>query len=395
MTRIDRVEAFAVSLDHHYKVAGRDHRPGGFPGTPYYLEPAWAQVYSTRTMTCLLKLTDSDGRVAWGETQAPIAPAVVVTLVEDLLGPALLGRDADDPAAERDRLAGLMAVRGHHAGFFADAVAGLDIALWDLRARREGLPLATVLGGDVTRELPLYVSGLRRPTTAERVERARELAAEGYRGFKMFLSGTVADMAADVRAVRDGVGADAVLMVDLLWGQALADATALARELEPLGVRFLECPLRLVPVEDHAVLAAATSVPVAAGEHAHTVAEAVELVRHGVRVVQPDVARTGVTEGLRIAEAVRAAGGDVTWHVGTCSPVASAKSWAMATTAPTDLLQEHQGDLGAADDRVVHEPLPVVDGCGRLPQVPGTGVDVDEDAVRASSTRSCDVRLPG
>ena len=124
MPVIDRVEAFAVSIDHHYKVAGVAHRPGALPGTPYYLEPAWAQVYSTRTMTCLLRVTDSDGAVGWGESQAPVAPGVVVAVVEELLGPALLGREVEDPAAERDRLAGLMAVRGHHAGFFADAVAG-------------------------------------------------------------------------------------------------------------------------------------------------------------------------------------------------------------------------------------------------------------------------------
>ncbi len=393
MAMIDRVEAFAVSIDHHYKVAGVDHRPGALPGTPYYLEPAWAQVYSTRTMTCLVRVTDSDGAVGWGESQAPIAPGVDVVVVEELLGPALLGREVEDPATERDRLAGLMAVRGHHAGFFADAVAGLDIALWDLVARREGVPLATRLGGEPGRRLPLYVSGLRQPTRQDRVARARDLESQGYRGFKMFLSGSVAQMAAEVRAVRDGVGDETVLMVDLLWGQDPAGATALARELEPLDVAFLECPLPLSPVSDHAVLAAASGVPVAAGEHVHTVGEAVDLVRHGVRVIQPDVARTGVTEGLRIADAVRAEGADVTWHVGTCSPLAAVVSWAMASTHPTGLLQEHQVDLADATGLLVRDRLPVQHGHGVVPAAPGTGVQVDAEAVAATSVRSCDVRV--
>ncbi len=392
MPTIDRVEAFAVSLDHHYKVAGLAHRPGALPGTPYYLEPAWAQVYSTRTMTCLLRVTDTDGVVGWGESQAPIAPGVVVAVVEELLGPALLGREVDDAAAERDRLAGLMAVRGHHAGFFADAVAGLDLALWDLVARRASLPLAQVVGGEPGRLLPLYVSGLRLPTRDERVARARELAASGYRGFKMFLSGPVEQMADDVRAVRAGVGPDPAVMVDLLWGQDLAGATALARELEPLDVAFLECPLPLSPVADHAALAAATSVPVAAGEHVHTVEEAVGLVRSGVRVVQPDVARTGITEGLRIAAAVRAEGADVTWHVGTCSPLAAAVSWAVASTHPTHLLQEHQLDLQAATGVLVADALDVREGHGVVPSTPGSGVEVLVDAVAASSVRRCDLR---
>ena len=74
MTHIVQVEAFAVALDHHYKVAGIDHRPGTLPGTPYYLEPARSQVYSTRLMTCLVRVTTNDGQQGWGECQAPIAP---------------------------------------------------------------------------------------------------------------------------------------------------------------------------------------------------------------------------------------------------------------------------------------------------------------------------------
>lgn len=391
MATIDRVEAFAVSIDHHYKVAGVDHRPGALRGTPYYLEPAWAQVYSTRTMTCLLRVTDSDGLVAWGESQAPIAPGVVVAVVEELLGPALLGRLVEDPAVERDRLAGLMAVRGHHAGFFADAVAGLDLALWDLVTRREGVALATRLGGAPGRRLPLYVSGLRLPTTAERVRRAEDLATQGYRGFKMFLSGPVRAMVEEVSAVREAVG-DAVLMVDLLWGQDLAGATALVRELEPLEVAFVECPLPIAPVADLAALAASSGVPVAAGEHVHTVGEAVDLVRNGVGVVQPDVARTGITEGLRIAAAVRAEGADVTWHVGTCSPLAAAVSWAVSSTCRTRLLQEHQVDLASATGVLVPDGVRVDDGYGVVPDAPGTGVQVDAAAVAAASERHCDVR---
>ncbi len=391
MATIDRVEAFAVSIDHHYKVAGVAHRPGALPGTPYYLEPAWAQVYSTRTMTCLLRVTDTDGAVGWGESQAPIAPGVVVAVVEELLGPALLGRRAEDPAVVRDRLAGLLAVRGPHAGFFADAVAGLDLAVWDLVSRREGVALATRLGGAPGRRLPLYVSGLRLPTTAERVRRARDLAEQGYRGFKMFLSGRVEGMVEEVSAVREAVP-DAVLMVDLLWGQDLAGATDLVRGLEPLGVAFVECPLPLAALGDHAALATASAVPVAAGEHVHTVREAVDLARHGVAVVQPDVARTGLTEGLRIAAAVRAEGADVTWHVGTCSPLAAAVSWAVASASPTALLQEHQVDLAEATGVLVPDGLVVQDGYGVVPDPPGAGVQVDAAAVAASADRYCDVR---
>jgi D-galactarolactone cycloisomerase len=392
MTKIVQVEAFAVALDHHYKVAGIDHRPGALPGTPYYLEPAWSQVYSTRLMTCLVRVTTDDGHQGWGECQAPIAPEVTLAVIHGLLGPALLGRAPHDVEAERDRLAGLMAVRGHHAGFFADAVAGLDLALWDLAARVSGVPLATVVGGDVEHPLPLYVSGLRRPTLTEQVDRARELVADGYQGVKVFLSGSPESMAEHVAGLRSALGPDLRIMVDLLWGQPLDRARRLAALLEGHEVEFLEAPLPLEPVADHAVLAAGTRVPLAAGEHVHTVAEAEALMSHGVRILQPDVARTGITEGLRIAAAARSRGVDVTWHVGTCSPVAMAASWSMASAGRSRRLQEHQADLLPAMDALVRAPLDVVDGAGVLSRRPGAGVDVDVDAVRAASIRTCDVR---
>jgi D-galactarolactone cycloisomerase len=393
MTRIVQVEAFAVAIDHHYRVAGVDHHPGSLPGTPYYVEPAWSQVYSTQLMTCLVRVTTDDGTRGWGECQAPIAPEVTLTVVEKLLGPALLGRDAHDVEGERDRLAALMAVRGHHAGFFADAVAGLDLALWDHAAQTAGLPLASLVGGDVDRPVPLYVSGLRRPTLAEQVDLARELAALGYRGVKVFLSGRPESMADHVAALRSALGPDLRIMVDLLWGQSLPDARRLAGLLEAEDVEFLEAPLPLDPVEDHADLARSTTVPLAAGEHVHTVAEARALLEHGVRVLQPDVARTGITEGRRIAALAASRGADVTWHVGTCSPVAMAASWAMATAAPSGRLQEHQVDLLPAMSALVAAPLEVVQGTGMLSQRASTGVDVDEATVRAASTRTCEVHL--
>jgi D-galactarolactone cycloisomerase len=389
MTQIVRVEAFALSFDHHYKVAGLEHRPGALPGTSYYLEPAWAQVYSTTAMTCLLRVTCDDGSQGWGEAQAPIAPEVNVTIVESLLGPALLGQDPADVAAQRDRLAGLMDVRGHHAGYFADTVTGLDLALWDLAARHAQQPLATLLGGDRGRPLPLYVSGLRRPSLAEQVAWGKQLQADGYQGFKLFLSGAPEAMAEHFTGIRSALGPETRLMVDLLWGQSLESAKRFAELVEPQDLEFLEAPLPLQPLSNHADLARATTIPLAAGEQIHTVDEAYALLDRGVRVLQPDVARTGITEGLRIAAAARQRGADVTWHVGVCSPVATAASWAIASTGDRSRLQEYQVDLVPAMSGLVTEPLEVRDGQAFVP----AAIEIDEQAVRAATTRSCDVRL--
>lgn len=389
---IARVEAFALAVDHHYRVAGVDHHPDSLPGTPYYFEPAWPQVYSTQLMTCLIKLTTADGTIGWGEAQAPIAPEVVVSVIEELVGPALLGREVGDVPEEYERLMGMMAVRGHQDGFFADAVAGVDIALWDAAGQASGTSLAAMLGGDPAMPIPLYVSGLRQPTEREQVRAAREFVAAGYGGIKLFLTGPPASAADRVRAIRTAVGPDVRLMVDLLWGFSLPDALAFTAEVEELDVAFCEAPLPVEALADQATLAEATRIPIAGGEHLHGLPAARRCAEHGVRILQPDVARTGLSTALRIAEMARELGRAVTWHVGTCSPVAMAASWGLATLDGPDPLQEHQVDLLPAMSSFVREPLRVEGGSGRLSGRPGLGVEVCETEVRAAARRLCDVR---
>src|SRR5690606_32358821 len=104
----------------------------------------------------------------WGEAQAPLVPEVPATLIAKLFGPAIIGLDPEEPELIYDRLYHLSHVRGHTASYTIDAITGIDIALWDIKAQAAGKPLNQLLGKVTASRLPLYVSGLRRPSLAER-----------------------------------------------------------------------------------------------------------------------------------------------------------------------------------------------------------------------------------
>ena len=130
------------------------------------MPPQWQHVYSRQTESCLVKITTDEGIEGWGEAQAPVVPEVPATLIARLMGPAIIGMNASDHEAIYDRLYHLNHVRGHTASFTIDAIAAIDIALWDIKGKAAGKTVSELLG-QPKKQLPLYVSGLRRGSREE------------------------------------------------------------------------------------------------------------------------------------------------------------------------------------------------------------------------------------
>ena len=186
----------------------------------------------------------------------------------------------------------------------------LEVAVWDLLGRAEGKPLWKLLGGERDR-IGAYASTGELVPPDERVRRCVALRDGGVRAVKIRLHST--DWTVDlpvIEAVRTEVGSELDIMVDAnqgwrmpgdltpRWSRATAHASP--RELEPLGVYWLEEPLATDDVEGYARLRAATSVRIAAGEMVRSETEARDLVeRGGVDVIQPDVVLSGGLEGAR------------------------------------------------------------------------------------------------
>jgi len=385
--KIQQIDVYPLRLERHYRVAGHSEAPGRLPGTDYYIEPQWVHAYSRVLESCVVKVTADDGTFGWGEVQAPLTPQTPAALITTLLGPALLGQDALATTALFDRLYHLMLARGHAGSFYADAMAGLDIALWDLNARHHGAPLRDLIEGKRRATLPAYVSGLRVTRPEEKAALARRMRAEGFAGVKTFSGAAPATLEAELTQIRAAIGPEAFFSFDAICKYDLPTATALGRILDAVQATWFEAPLNAEDVEGHAALARAIATPIAVGETLRTPRQFEPWLRdRALAVAQPDLMRTGVTGALRIAALAERYDVPITLHTGVCTGIGMAATWQVAATLPADIPQEHQYDLFETAGSVLTTPLEVRAGELVVPTRPGLGVEVNEAAVQSLAT---------
>lgn len=311
---------------------------------------------------------------------APEVPAAVVDL---LLAPVLVGMDATAPRPAWYRLRDLMRERGHLVGHQADALAAVDIALWDLAGRLTGLGVAQLLGGAFRTRLPTYVSGLPRPTDPQRAALARNWAERGAAAVKLHLGHGVAADLATVDAVREAAPGLRIA-VDGHWAYGVDEATALARGLADRGAWFLEAPLAPEDIAGHAELVSRATVPIAVGETLRNRYEFAQwLDARALRIAQPDVARTGITEAMAIAELCAARHVPVAPHHSVGMGVSLAAGLHVAAAVADLAAFEYQPTSTEVGSRILTGPVPVHPAAFDLPAGPGLGVDVDAETVRA------------
>ncbi|NUS02958.1 MAG: mandelate racemase/muconate lactonizing enzyme family protein [Nonomuraea sp.] len=216
----------------------------------------------------------------------------------------LVGEDPNDIARLWDKLCWAGASVGR-SGLAVQAIAALDVALWDMKAKRAGLPLAKLLGAHRDSVRCYNTSGgfLHAPI-GEVVDNADAALDRGIGGVKIKVGqpDTRADLAR-VRTVREHLGDDVPLMVDANQQWDRPTAARMGRALEEYGLEWIEEPLDAYDHAGHAALAAALDTPIATGEMLTSVAEHAELVRaRGADILQPDAPRIGgITPFLRLA----------------------------------------------------------------------------------------------
>ncbi|UPJ45874.1 mandelate racemase/muconate lactonizing enzyme family protein [Bradyrhizobium sp. 40] len=239
---------------------------------------------------------DTDGYVGWGEVWCNFpAPGAEhrVRLVNEVLAPALIGFSAQDPSAAFERLTqgtSVLALQSGEAGPFAQAIAGIDLAIWDLHARRQNVALWKLLGGSRNR-IKVYASGIN-PAGSERAAEAS--LARGYRALKLKIGfDPVADRA-NLAALRRLVG-KGLLAADVNQGWTIAQALELAPQLEAFDLGWLEEPIRADrPRQEWKQLRQLISFPLAAGENIASHAGFAEVLDEPVLgVIQPDIAKWG------------------------------------------------------------------------------------------------------
>lgn len=382
MTRITEVLTHVLKLEGARAYLGQlDDGVELTPERGYVVREPWRSLYSGRFETLLVEIRTDDGCRGWGEALAPVGPEIPAAVVDRLLAGQLLGQDPRRVRPLWQRTRDLMRERGHLVGHQADAMAAVDIALWDLHGRLTGLSVAELLGGAYHAHVPAYVSGLPEPTDEKRAALAREYAEQGATLVKLALGkGVEQDL-----ATFDAVAAAAPGMriaVDAHWAYRLDEAVTLGHELDQRGALFLEAPLAPEDVAGHSELATRVTTPLAVGEALRNRYEFADwLSRRALRLAQPDVARTGITEAVTITELASAHHVPVAPHHSVGLGVALAAGIHLSAASADCPFFEFQADSLPIAQSILRTPLQAAPGGYTLPTGPGLGVDVDEDKI--------------
>lgn len=340
----------------------------------------------------LLEITDADGAVGWSECVAgeksnymPESVDVAWLTLEQFIGPRVVGRDLDGPEQVRPLLEENM--RGH---WFAKGA--VEMGVWELAARKQGVPLAKLLGG-VRERIPVGVSIGLQESPEKLVEKARAYQTEGYRKIKIKVK--PGSDVAFVQAVRQDLGPEASLMADANNAYTLDDFAVL-KQLDELSLTMIEQPLAWDDVVQHAKLQRELKTPICLDESitgADRVRDMLEL--DSGRIVNIKPGRVGGFLSSRQIHDLCQANGVPVWCGGMLeSGIGRAHNVALASLPNFTL----PGDVSPSArywERDIVEPEWTMDpdGMVNVPlDKPGMGVEVDRDRVAELTVREMEVR---
>jgi len=377
---IRSVESFIISIPRDTPYLGPLGPGESVNARGYLIRQGNRSIYPNTDMSVLVKITAEDGTVGWGETYGIVAPSAVTSIIDDVLGPVMVGRDPRDAVVIQEDLYDLMRVRGFFGGFYVDAIAGVDIAVWDLFGKLLGQPVVKLLGGQRMAQIPVYVSGLPRATLDQRLELAREFRARGFDAFKYAAAVSQEGIVREMRVLREGLGPDVKLMVDLHWKFTAQEAIQLVEQLAPYQPYFVEAPCQPEDIEGQAQVGAAIKVPLALGEEWRTVFEVrPRLERRSMSIIQPEMGHTGISQFMQIARMANAFHVKVIPHASIGIGIFQAASLHAAAALPNCPMHEYQHSVFDRNLRFVNTTMRCEAGVFHLPEGPGLGVVPRDD----------------
>ena len=356
----------------------------------------WSQWITDRRQAALCVVTTDEGIQGVGEALCTSGLAkIVASIISDAYAPLIIGRDPFDNATLWDFLYNRTRDQGMK-GLPLSALSAIDIALWDIKGKALGMPVYKLLGGAYRNKARVYATGLYEPQNVASVKDALVEEALGYKkdGFsamKLKVGYGIEKDMEYVKAVREAIDDDIVLMVDANHAYNAAEAIRLAREMEAYDVYWFEEPVPPEDIEGYIEVKQKSNILITGGECEFTRYGFRELItRRAVDILQPDLCTTGgFTEIMRIIALASAWNVPIMPHVWGSNVGLAASLQLFAVLPhfperrfPAEPFFEYDRSPHPLRDGVTQEKFIMKGGYLDIPGRPGLGITLDMDFVR-------------
>lgn len=324
----------------------------------------------------------------WGYLQA--TAAAILKFKEYLIG--------KDPFRIEDFNQNFLRSVYFRGSVIMSAISAIDIALWDIKGKALDVPVYELLGGKTREKVRVYASVMTKASdNATLVEGYRKLQDQGFSAAKIFVNGPIAPTKdgkgeffssrieselEKVRLCREAIGPDFDFVLEVHRGMTVPEAVAFGRAVEPYRPMVLEDPVPPDNVDSMAEVASKIGVPIATGERYIDLREfQVLMSRHAASYIRPDVCAVGgITTSKKICAVAEANDVLVIPH-NPLGPVSTAACLQICASIPNLGIQELPGFcLNGAEDKMVKEPFRYENGCLMIPEGPGIGIELADDA---------------
>lgn len=344
----------------------------------------------------LVEIVCEDGTTGWGEC---LGPALANAAIVQTYAQWLMGKDPLETEKHWAVLYNALRDQGQR-GLAITALSGIDIALWDIKGKHFGVPIAALLGGRFRDSVKAYATGSFRREGVDRItDNAAEVAryrAEGFAATKIKIGFDVEEDLRVIAAVREAAGPDMALMIDGNHGYEVIEAVRVGRAAAEFGIDWFEEPVVPEQLDAYRAVRAGQPIPVAGGETWHTRWGMREpIATRCVDIVQPDLCGCGgFSEARKITDLATLYGVRVVPHVwGTAVQIAAALQFLAAMVpdpmrnAPIEPMLEFDRTPNPFRQAVVATPIEHAGGIVAIPDGPGLGIEINRDALKEFAPR--------
>ncbi len=356
---------------------------------------------------CFVKIETDEGIYGWGECYTQSDRDVQITAHVDQLKRYLIGRDPTNikhfMQMAFDDFAGRRGAMDYYC-----AISGLEHAMWDIAGKAYGAPVHKLIGGACRDKIRVYANGWSggNPTPESLAERASEVIEAGFTALKFdpipgrwrtYVSKDVEDAAVEnVRAVREAVGSDVDILVEMHRRLAPMHAVRIAHEIERYRPFWYEEPVLAENIPALASVRQKINIPVVTGEELYTKFEFREVFeKQAADILNPDVCNVGgILELKEIAAMAEPYFVVISPHNFNSTTVGLAATIQVSAAIPNFLITEYFVNLEDLGNDIAKNPFEVQDGYIQLPDTPGLGIDLDEERLAAYPYQPFPARSP-